>query len=258
MSPDRALALGLTQPWLLARVAGSALAALATGAALLTCARRPAEHRAALLRAAIHAASTALGLSLTLAVLSASRLAQAVPGAMCAAGVFSASPWGASSLWCALVASLAAAGARGVAAVDGRLLRARIDLALALGVVTVTVLSVVDVVASLAFIATLDLDESVTCCGGGASTALPGWFLLGPARACAACAAARWPWGVLATLGALLLAHALATGAAVRATGRCYRGEAEVASRPVLQRAAVMGVGSALLTAVALWRSAVR
>ncbi len=163
MSPDRALLLALTQPWLLARALlslGAVLTLLAAG----VMARRRGRETGGLLRVAIRAAAGAQVGSLLLGALAAERLVGAVPGAMCAAGVLDASPWGPRAVLAAVCATLALAVADGAAAVDARLRHARINGALFAGAVLAVVACAADLTAGLCFAASLNLDDVIPCC----------------------------------------------------------------------------------------------
>ncbi|MFO0630792.1 MAG: hypothetical protein U0325_34910 [Polyangiales bacterium] len=163
MSPDRALFLALTQPWLLAR-ALLALGALSTLLAAAVMARRRGRERGALLHLAIRAAAAAQTASLLVGALAAQRLVAAVPGAMCAMGVLDASPWGPRAAWTAAGATLVLAAADGAAAVDRRLRHARMDGPLVAAGVLAFVACAADLGAGLGFAASLDLDDTVPCC----------------------------------------------------------------------------------------------
>lgn len=180
MSPDRALLLALTQPWLLARALlslGAVLTLLAAG----VMARRRGRETGGLLRVAIRAAAGAQGMSLLLGALASERLVGAVPGAMCAAGVLDASPWGPRAALAAVVATLALAMADGAAAVDARLRHAGIDGALVAGGALALVACAADLTAGLRFAASLNLDDTIPCCAsvGGVSRGFGAPSLLG-------------------------------------------------------------------------------
>lgn len=163
MSPDRALLLALTQPWLLARALlslGAVLTLLAAG----VMARRRGRETGGLLRAAIRASAGAQVASLLLGAIAAARLVGAVPGAMCAAGVLEASPWGPRAVLAAVCATLALSVADGAAAVDARLRHAHINGALVAGGALALVACAADLTAGLRFAASLNLDDAVPCC----------------------------------------------------------------------------------------------
>jgi hypothetical protein len=171
VSPDRALLLALTQPWLLARALlslGAVLTLLAAGAL----AGRRGRETDGLLRAAIRAAAWAQAASLVLGAFAAKRLVAAVPGAMCAAGVLGASPWGPRAALAAVGAALALAVAEGAAAVDARLRHARMRGALLAGGALALLACAADLAAGLRFAASLNLDDAVPCCASPAASAL--------------------------------------------------------------------------------------
>jgi hypothetical protein len=168
VSSDRALLLALTHPWLLARALlslGAVLTLLAAGAM----ARRGGRELGGLLRTAIGAAAFAQAASLLLGAFAAQRLVGAVPGAMCAAGVLDASPWGPRAALAAMGATLALAVADGAAAVDARLCHARVHGALLAGGALALVACAADLAAGLRFAASLNLDDAVPCCASGAA-----------------------------------------------------------------------------------------
>jgi hypothetical protein len=157
------LGVALAHPWLLARVAASALAmALLLGslAAALRGGARRVELSAALLAAALRVELAAVALS----ALSAARLVDAVPGARCAYGVLHASDWGVAASWASLLAALACAAGSAVSDIDGwqrfggERVAVRVLLAAA---VTATA---ADLVCAAGFATSLDLDTRVSCC----------------------------------------------------------------------------------------------
>jgi hypothetical protein len=179
VSSDRALLLALTHPWLLARALlslGAVLTLLAAGAM----ARRGGRELGGLLRTAIGAAAFAQAASLLLGAFAAQRLVGAVPGAMCAAGVLDASPWGPRATLAAVGATLALAVADGAASVDARLRHARVHGALLAGGALALVACAADLAAGLRFAASLNLDDAVPCC---ASVAAPTRSFGAPSRA---------------------------------------------------------------------------
>lgn len=226
MSLDRALLLALTQPWLLGRALLPSGAVWTLLAAWLL-ARRRGRDTGGLVRAAIRAAAGAQVASLLLGALAARRLVAAVPGAMCAAGVLDASPWGPRATLTAVCAVLALAVADGAAAVDARLRHARIDGVLLAGGALALVACAADLTAGLRFAASLNLDDAVPCCAssgavtrGVGAPSLPG--ALGAAALSVIAARRPSPHAWVALVAAWALASHEAARALVAAGGhRC-------------------------------------
>lgn len=209
----------LLRPWILARLlsGGAVLALCLFGAWVAWRVLRhwrvgatnegqlALERRAELVAAVVQVALVIAIVDLALTVLAADRMTHSIRGAMCAWGVFDASPWGFVAL---------AATALGAAACALWVVLHRLDLSTARPTLTrrkfVALFGIVPILAFDLFATTrwaLDLDMQVvaSCCslgldqalgpsatGGGGPRALSGWLALG--AVIGAVLASAWAW----------------------------------------------------------------
>lgn len=173
--------MNLLEPWILLRLVAGAVAALLFVRAATTSARvlrhfdaaRASEGQLALERRAelaatfVRVGAVVQVLALLVGVLGADRLSRGVRGAMCAYGVFDASPWGARSLVASVAVALAAGVLGQVAAFDARLPTLRLARPLAWATVALAPLSLVDLGLVWAFLGRVDLSVVASCCSVG-------------------------------------------------------------------------------------------
>ncbi len=122
------------------------------------------ERRVELARTFVRVGAVVQVASLALAMLAADKLSHSVRGAMCAYGVFSATPWGFRALAASVVAAVAAGVLLQLFALDARM--RGLDLAKPLAAVTLlcTLLVAVDVGLTARFLLGLDLSVVASCC----------------------------------------------------------------------------------------------
>ncbi len=274
----------LFQPWILLRLASAITIAVLFVRASTTGLRvvrhfdvaRSSEGQLALERrlelAATYArvAAIAAAFDLALGVLTADRLSQSLRGAMCAYGVFGASPYGMLALGLSIGLALAGGLLAQLHAFDARL--PRLDLAKPLAALTLVVapLAIAHAAAAALFLLDLDLTATASCCSleldgpegalGALSTGTPraGISALGAGvvlvAAIAAVLVARRP-----TRGKLGLAAAVALAAGVLGSAAVVLGVAPHAFEAphhlcpfCLLRFDVHGIGYALFGAIYL------
>ncbi|MGF1468048.1 MAG: hypothetical protein ACFCGT_18150 [Sandaracinaceae bacterium] len=218
---DAGVLTNLLRPWILSRLlAGAAVAVLAAVAVVVAYrvlshwrvgatseGQLALERRAELVASVVQVAAVVAVLDLVMTVLAADRLTASIRGAMCAWGVFDASPWG---LWALGVSALAAA-ACGFWVVlhrlDLRLRRPSLTWRKFLGLFAVAPLLWLDLGVTSAFFLDLDLTVVATCCSVGVDDL---------ARASTGAAASAPTTWALAALGAALGATAASLLAARR------------------------------------------
>jgi hypothetical protein len=230
----------LLRPWILARLSSGVAASLLALVGLVVAwqvlrywrvgrsseGQLALERRAELVATVVQVALGVAILDLLLTVLAADRLTHSIRGAMCAWGVFDASPWGFRALASSTAAAAACAFWVLLHRLDLRLARPTLTRRKFAALFVVVPLLWLDLGVTAAFFLNLDLSVLATCCsvglddevarnggaGGGARlTAALGALALGVGAAAAASRAGRGrPGPLLAWLAALLSGTAAA------------------------------------------------
>jgi hypothetical protein len=166
------------EPWVLVRLALSALAVALVGRASLTCVRvlrsfavaRASEGQLLLERnmmlatLLVRAAVVVQGVALVLSFLVANSLYPQIEGAMCGYGVIAATPYGEASLVSSLTAALCAGAVGGVLAFDARSQDLRFARPVAILVLALLPVVVTDAALTALHRSALDLSVVTTCC----------------------------------------------------------------------------------------------
>lgn len=184
----RGVLTNLLRPWILARLSAGLAAALLCAFALFVAWRvlrhwrvgassegqLALERRAELVAAVVQVALVVAVIDLALTVLTADRMTHSIRGAMCAWGVFDASPWG----FVALATSAAAAAACALWVVlhrlDLRLARPTLTRRKFVALFALAPLLALDLYATARWALDLDMRVVASCCSVGLDDALAG------------------------------------------------------------------------------------
>lgn len=170
--------MNLLEPWVLLRVLAGLVAALLFARAAQTASRvlrhwdvagategqLALEKQLDLARTYVRVAAVAQVGALLLTILGADRLSRGVRGAMCAWGVFSASPWGFRALLVTILVALGAGIVSQLFAFDARVRTFALARHLAWGALVMAPLSAIDLAVQSEFLLGLDLTVVSSCC----------------------------------------------------------------------------------------------
>ncbi len=153
--------------------------------------------------------------SLLFTVLAADRLSHSVRGAMCAYGVFEASPLGFPALLVSLILALAAGTLAQLFALDARVRDLSLVRPLAMLSIAAAPLALLDFALNARFFLGLDLTVVASCCSVGLDGAAP-----------ATAAFVHGPRQLVSTIGPVIIAASAITAAFVSSRGTRGRGGA--------------------------------
>jgi hypothetical protein len=235
----RTVITNLLRPWILARLlSGTAVAILCVVGVIVAWrvlsrwrigasseGQLALERRAELAAALVQVALAAAIVDLALTVLAADRLTHSIRGAMCAWGVFDASPWGFTALGASAATAMACAFWVLLHRLDLRLAKPALTQRKFLALFAIAPLVLFDLYATTAWALDLDMEVVATCCSlglddalaltgasAGGPRAIAGWLAGGTAVLAAIACAVAWrkPSTIAAISSSLLSAAALA------------------------------------------------